>query len=90
MSVDITGVDKVELLRALWTATKPASFFNNMLIMAPNFCEEEASAATEAYIDYYSGRCIKTDISGNKANPFLYDREVGEGAFAKIVASLIP
>ena len=31
------------------------------------------------------GRCIKTDISGDNADPYYYDRYFGDGAFQKVV-----
>ena len=43
---------------------------------------------SKKYIDYFCGRCIKTDISGDSVNPRLYDRDAGDGEFARIVKSL--
>ena len=88
MSVDISGVDKVELLRSLWKNSNPAIYFTMNGINPPHFDEQKAKNAVTKYIDYFDGRCIKTDISGNTASPHMYDRDYGQGKFAEIVESL--
>ena len=88
MSVSIKGVDKVKLLTALWKGAKPAAFFAFSGRISPIFDESAAKDAVRGYIDYYCGRCIKTDLSGDIANPTSYDAEWGAGSFQKIVKSL--
>jgi hypothetical protein len=87
-SINIAGIDKVELLRALWEGSSPARFFAMSGFPAPSFDNESAKEAVEKYIDYYDGRCIKSDISGDKVDPWLYNRDAGEGKFEKIVEKL--
>jgi hypothetical protein len=87
--VDISGVDKLQLLKALWSSQKTASFFTNIPSMAPAFDESAASAAiARGHIDYFSGRAIKADLSGDVAQPYLYDRDAGPGAMQRIVMQL--
>ena len=86
--VNISGIDKVQLLKALWLNAKPASFFGGSGTTPPIFNEARASSAVKDYIDYFDGRCIKTDLSKDAANPRLYDRDWGNGAFEKVVRSL--
>ena len=88
MSVSIKGLDKVKLLEALWEGAKPASFFTKHGISSPVFDEPVAIDAVRGAIDYYCGRCIKTDLSGDTANPTSYDAEWGAGSFQKIVDDL--
>lgn len=89
MSVDISGLDKVELLRALWTRMAPAAFFSfNPSVKPPHFDEAQAQKAVLSYVDYFCGRCIKADLRSNTASPHLYDRDAGDGAFASVVAAL--
>lgn len=88
MSVSIKGLEKVKLLKALWEGAKPAAFFTKHGIQTPTFDESVAIDAIKSYIDYYSGRCIKTDLSGDTADPTSYDAEWGAGLFQKIVISL--
>lgn len=88
MSVSITRLNKVKLLEALWNGAKPAAFFTKHGRLSPDFDEPGAINAVKSHIDYYCGRCIKTDLSGDTANPTSYDAEWGAGAFQKIVTSL--
>lgn len=87
-AVDISGIDKVQLLRALWEKSSPALFFKSGLIPAPVFDETLALEVASTKIDYFCGRCIKSDLSGDLVSPRLYDRDTHPGAFAEIVASL--
>lgn len=86
--VDIRGLDKVVLLRKLWENMKVAAFFEQLPWLAPPFVEGLASDAVGKYIDYFCGRCIKCDLSKDTVDPFLYDRDAGAGAFARIVAAM--
>ena len=87
---DISGLDKVELLSQLWQNNKPASFFKTTtLVMPPSFDRKRAEAAvTEDYIDYFCGRCIKCDLSGDTVNPWGYDRDMGQGSFDRVVSRM--
>ena len=90
--IDITGIDKVELLRKLWTGSKPALFFNGFNALSnnlspPTFDNIAARVAVRKYIDYFQGCCIKLDISGVSVDPHSYDKDAGFGAFEKIVDS---
>lgn len=87
--LSITGVDKVELLRKLWEKKKPAVFFAyHPHVPVPTFDDDLARKAVTGYIDYFQGRCIKTDLSQDEADPRVYDRDEGEGAFKRVLANL--
>lgn len=87
--IDIKGLDKVELLRQLWNAQKVASFFEDVPThLAPKFNEELAKRMVKSDIDYFCGRCIKSDISGDVADSYEYDKEAGAGKFKEIVARM--
>ncbi len=88
MSVSIKGLEKVKLLKALWDHTKPAAFFTFSGLPSPEFDEGAAKKEVLTYIDYFCGRCIKTDLSGDTADPTSYDADWGEGLFQKIVTSI--
>lgn len=89
MSVNITGVDKVALLHALWKNQKTACFFNSFnAVYAPSFNVEAAQEAVKTYIDYFCGRAIKCDLSGDTVSPDLYDRDVSNGKFAAVVQDM--
>ncbi len=87
-TVDISGIDKVQLLRALWEKSLPASFFNSGLVPPPQFDETKARELDSWKIDYFCGRCIKSNLSENSVDPRLYDRDIYSGAFAEVVAKL--
>ena len=86
--VNIRGLDKVNLLRALWENQKPAAFFTMTGRLPPLFDPNEATKAVKSYIDYFCGRAIKSDLSGDEVDPYGYDRDTNEGAFAKISRGL--
>ena len=88
MSISIQGVDKVQLLKGLWEKASAANFYKMSGAGAPKWDEEMAKAAVLKYIDYYCGRCIKCDLSGDNVDPWLYDRDAGAGAFESVVKSL--
>lgn len=87
-TVNIQGLDKVELLHALWSNQKSASFFTMSGIPSPQFDHQEANTAVLERIDYFCGRAIKCDLSKNEVDPGLYDRDAGQGTFEKIVNQL--
>jgi hypothetical protein len=84
--VNISGLDKVELLRRLWTNMKPAAFYTTIPRPIPEFDTVLAQEAVLSYIDYFCGRCIQCDLSGNTVNTKFYDRDAGRDSFARIVA----
>jgi hypothetical protein len=43
----------------------------------PPFDEDAAKLAVTGFIDYFAGRAIKMDISGDYACPAVYDEYVG-------------
>lgn len=94
-SVDISGLDKAELLAALVNATKTSPFHG------PPMTHEQAAALIQDRLgagdgppfdfDYVDGRPIKCDIGGQYISAFhvaLYDRDAGEGTAAQVVGEL--
>ena len=86
--VDISNIDKVQLLRALWNESKTAGFFSSGNMITPAWDDSEASTAVKRYIDWFQGRVIKSDLTGNIVDPWGYDHDNGQGKFASVVASL--
>ena len=87
-TIDISGLDRVELLLRLWTNMKPAAFFAMSGRPSPSFDESAAKKVVGDYIDYFQGRAIKTDLSKDEVNPRLYDRDAGSGTFKRVVESM--
>lgn len=84
---DISGIDKVKLLQALWENQQAARFFSMNMMKSPDFDSKKAEKALSVgYIDYFQGRAIKADLRGDKVNFELYDRDAPKKA-AEIVKS---
>jgi len=86
--INISGLDKKELLRKLWENSQVASFFTMNHMPPPKLNEKELTESVNGYVDYLCGRVIKCDLTGNMADPQMYDRDNGKGAFEKIVIEL--
>jgi hypothetical protein len=87
--VDITGVDKVALLRCLWRDKDLAAFYRyNPEVPRPTFDEDKAKMAINKYIDYFAGKAIKLDLSKNIVNPYLYDCDTYPGNVADCVGAV--
>lgn len=72
---DVSGIDKVVLLKALWENQVVAAFFSMNGIPPPPFDDELAKASVSKPIDYFCGRAIKTDLSKDMIDFWLYDRD---------------
>lgn len=86
--INIKDLDKVELLRNLWESQITASIFTFNAVSAPKFDKEQAKEAVKDHIDYFCGRAIKTDISQDEIDTYLYDRDAGVGKFESIVNNM--
>lgn len=83
--VSIAGLDKVQVLHALWS-NQMTTFFGG--VCGPIFDAASAQTAVQApYIGYFQG-CIKTDLRGDFMQPDAYDREAGPGKMAQMIAQL--
>ena len=88
MKICIKGLDKVELLKNLWKNQIMAAYYTFSGKQAPDFDNESAKTVINEYIDYFSGKAIKTNLSGDTVEPYLYDRDAGQGKFLQIVNSM--
>ena len=90
--VNIQGIGRDQLLEARWNRSQPAAFFSNNNVETPSFDLEKAKGqlSSDGYVDYICGRIIKTNIyMGDEVDPYLYDRDIGVGAFQEVVDSLV-
>lgn len=87
--INIKGISKTEILRALFLNSTPASFFILSGIPAPSFDDSNAEIAVASYIDYFCGRLIKSDISKDLTYNLGYNREYGAHAYEKIILHII-
>lgn len=93
--VSIKGLDKAEVLLALYNASHVQGM--GFLAAVDKYDIEDARKDIEdmnttfngrLYFDYLHGRVIKTDISGDEFDPYLFDRDNGEGAAEKAIETL--
>lgn len=88
--IDISKLDKAEVLAALFNASRPLGmgFFQPH---AASMTREEAAhlLSENDYFDYVRGRVMKVDLSGDTLRTALYDRDNGRGAAADALAPLL-
>lgn len=88
--VSFEGKSKAKVLKALYDHShcQGMSFLG---IFAPTITVEdcERRLKEDSYVDYYNGRVIKVDFSGDAFNEWLYDRDCGKGAAQRAVDSVV-
>jgi hypothetical protein len=88
-SIDIKGLDKAAVLAALYNNSMPQGLGFLHFKPEPMKLEEArvilAASAPRFYFDYLIGRVIKVNLSDDKFDPWLYDRDNGQGAAARAV-----
>jgi hypothetical protein len=90
---DISGVDKMVLLKKMWENATPAQFYSGTGVAAPAWDHDVAARAIQGYawrdpqgyVDYLLGRPIKMDLSGDTVDASAYDSYAGEGAFVRVL-----
>ena len=95
MSINIAGIDKAELLAALYNAAVPVGLGVLHFTPEPMPTEQAAGLIKERdrgngriYFDYLGGRPLKVDVGGDEMRTDLYDRDQGHGAAEAVVAKL--
>ncbi len=84
--INLKDKDKAEVLAKLYNSAK-AQGLGLLHYDAKPMTIEEARALLEkqTYFDYLYGRVMKVDLSGDTLNPFLYDRDNGNGAALRAI-----
>jgi hypothetical protein len=87
--ISTQGIDKAELLAALYNAAKPLGMGYLHYTPEPMPREEAAELLKQSdYFDYVKGRVMKVRIRGDELSPHMYDRDNGNGAAQAVVDSL--
>lgn len=87
--LSIAGLDKAKLLRKLWDNSRPAPFFATNNVPAPPFDSKEVDKALKGEIDYFCGRLIRCNLSGDTVYvPRHYDQDTFPGNFAATIDRL--
>lgn len=95
--VSIKGIDKAEVLRALYNASQPLGM--GILHFTPqDMTKEEAAkilkevgdrSPSMVYFDYLQGRVMKVNLTGDEEfEEWLYDRDNGKGAAQRAIDSI--
>lgn len=89
MNVSLEGLNKADVLAALYNASQPLGMgFLHYDPKPMDRKEAEDILAQTTRFDYLKGRVMKVNLSGDDFNPWLYDRDNGEGAAATVVGAL--
>ena len=88
--IDISGLDKAEVLRALYNRarTQGMGFFH---ATPGDMTREEAQTILDGgqvYFDYLKGRVMKVDLKGGTLRTGLYNRDNGAGAAENAIAKI--
>lgn len=89
--VDITGLNKAEVLKALWDGSKAQgmsflSLIDEMTLeIAEEQIEENININGEIYIDYCCGKVIKCNLTFDEFGPWYYDRYNGIGVAQRVI-----
>ncbi len=86
MKIDLTGKNKAKVLASLYNHSKPLGMGMLHYDPTPMTVEDaEEILKVETKFDYVLGRVMKVDLSGDSFDPWLYDRDNGEGAAERAV-----
>ncbi len=83
--IDLKGRNKAEVLAKLYNASKVQGMGFLQAVDGQMSAYEAQKLLDEGqtYFDYLHGKVMKVDLSGDSLDPWLYDRDNGEGAAAR-------
>lgn len=99
-NVNIAGLDKAEVLLALWNASRMQGMSFLGFLSSGELTLEQAKQEIESskhksfdgkdsiYFDYLNGKVMKVDLGQDEFDPRLYDRDNGEGAAQRAIDNL--
>jgi hypothetical protein len=91
-SIDISKLDKAEVLAALFNNSRQQGF-GLMNASGRNLMSVEEARnilKDQTYFDYLRGRVMKIDLGGDELSVGLYDRDNGQGAAEAALNTLTP
>jgi hypothetical protein len=82
--INISKLNKSEVLQKLYNASQPLGL-GTLHFTPEDLTKEEAEELLkeQTYFDYLKGRVMKVNLGGDELDPWLYDRDNGQGAAAK-------
>jgi hypothetical protein len=87
--LDLSGLDKAVVLAALYDNARAQGM--GWLHYTPNpmsIDEARALLSETTYFDYVNGRVLKVDLSTDRLDTYLYDRDNGPGAAKRVIEGL--
>jgi hypothetical protein len=89
-TISLEGLEKPAVLAALYNAAKPQGMGFMQYDPAPMTFDEAKAILDQGYtdFDYLKGRVMKINLSGDEFDPWLFDRNNGEGAAQRAIDSL--
>ena len=88
--VDIKGLDKAEVLFALYNGShvQGMGFLQAVSSYTLDDARFDFENSRDKYFDYLHGKVLKVDLSGDEFNDSLYDRDCGIGAAKAVIDEL--
>ena len=89
--INIKDLNKAEVLKVLFNNSKVQGFNAMMGLNPKDMTTEEAEKCLkdQKYFDYLNGKVMKIDLtSDDEFDPWLYDRDNGEGSAQEAVNSI--
>lgn len=92
-TINISGLDKAEVLAALFNASRQQGLgvldLSGASPMTVDDARRYTSQGGDQRYDYLLGRVMKVDLSGDQLRTALYDRDNGPGAAAEALEPLL-
>jgi hypothetical protein len=85
---DISDLNKGELLYRLVNGGICVSIAQFPSYLNTHLLQNYEERVNRGHIDYYEGVAIKTDLSKDTVNTYLYNRDAGVGKFERVVAAM--
>ena len=87
--INIKGLNKAEVLKELYNNSKVQGL-GFLQATGRNMTTEEAEEELKhgTTFDYLHGKVLKVDLSKDEFEEWLYDRDNGQGAAAKVINQL--
>lgn len=89
MTIDISGLDKAEVLMALHNGARPRALHGGYPESPMGRDEAETLIGQDNYFGYVNGRALHVDIGGALLSHAMYDNNNGSNAAARALAPLI-
>ena len=88
--ISIKNINKAEVLKKLYDNSQPLGmgFLQHIPGNMP-IEEAESIIKNNKDFDYLKGRVMKVNLSGDEFDPWLYDRDNGQGSAKKALSDLI-